>query len=70
MFEIAIEGTFLWTDGSALGSGFTPNWASNQPATSGSSAAVNQVEESNLPQNLNGNDPKLATKTTGNNANL
>ena len=45
MFEIAIEGTFLWTDGSALGSGFTPNWASNQPATSGSSAATNQVEE-------------------------
>ena len=43
MFEIAIEGTFLWTDGSALGSGFTPNWASNQPAASDSTAAANQV---------------------------
>ena len=38
------QGTFLWTDGSSLGSGFNPNWASNQPATSGSTAAANQVE--------------------------
>jgi len=40
--DSATEGTFLWTDGSSLGTGLSPNWASNQPATSGSTAAANQ----------------------------